>query len=103
MARPLRVVLVAITAFVAALALAPTHAWAQRATDRHGPVTFTALSAGERFTCGLSTDRFAWCWGLNRVGQLGAASVETRCDESIYAKGPCTRAPVQVAGRHRFT
>jgi alpha-tubulin suppressor-like RCC1 family protein len=35
-----------------------------------GGLTFTQLTAGERFTCGLS-DATAYCWGINPDGQLG--------------------------------
>jgi alpha-tubulin suppressor-like RCC1 family protein len=29
------------------------------------------LTAGARHTCGITTDKRAWCWGLNESGQLG--------------------------------
>lgn len=35
-----------------------------------GALVFTHLSAGERFTCGLSGGT-AYCWGINPDGQLG--------------------------------
>jgi alpha-tubulin suppressor-like RCC1 family protein len=64
--------------------------------------TFAALSAGDRFTCGLSPEGRAYCWGSDVVGQLGIGAPVDRCDESIFAKGPCSRTPVAVAGEHRF-
>lgn len=36
-----------------------------------GGLTFTAVSAGGRHTCGLTTDGVAYCWGSNIFGQLG--------------------------------
>jgi alpha-tubulin suppressor-like RCC1 family protein len=69
------------------------------------PQEFSALSAGERFTCGLSSDGAVYCWGADGLGQLGIGAAVGRCDRSIYARGPCARAPVAVAfppGR-RFT
>lgn len=39
-----------------------------------GGVSFNQLSAGARFTCGVSTDRVAYCWGANDRGQLGVGS-----------------------------
>ena len=37
-----------------------------------GDLTFTTLAAGEEFTCGITTDDIAVCWGANTVGLLGA-------------------------------
>lgn len=37
----------------------------------YGGLHFTSISAGGNFTCGLTTDRNAWCWGRNTDGQLG--------------------------------
>ena len=59
--------------------------------DRHQPVavtggrTFTSLSAGDRFVCGVSAGE-AWCWGANRQGELGAAG------------GSGSSQPVRVTG-----
>ena len=36
-------------------------------------VSYTNVSAGDRFTCARSTDELAYCWGLNFDGQLGNA------------------------------
>jgi alpha-tubulin suppressor-like RCC1 family protein len=36
-----------------------------------GDHTFTQLSAGRYFTCGLDEDGAAWCWGDNASGELG--------------------------------
>lgn len=36
-----------------------------------GGHTFTQLSSGNVFTCGVRTDGAGLCWGLNRLGQLG--------------------------------
>jgi alpha-tubulin suppressor-like RCC1 family protein len=35
------------------------------------PGAWGALAAGSIHTCGLQSDDTAWCWGLNRYGQLG--------------------------------
>jgi alpha-tubulin suppressor-like RCC1 family protein len=34
-------------------------------------VTFTSLSPGEQFTCGITSEGEAYCWGDNISGQLG--------------------------------
>ena len=36
-----------------------------------GGVKFASLAGGEEFTCGVATDRTAYCWGSNRAGWLG--------------------------------
>jgi alpha-tubulin suppressor-like RCC1 family protein len=30
--------------------------------------------AGDEHSCGLTSDRFLWCWGRNQMGQLGIAT-----------------------------
>jgi alpha-tubulin suppressor-like RCC1 family protein len=54
-----------------------------------GGRTFTALTAGDRHTCGLASDGTAWCWGDNGSEQLGTGSA-----------GPTPRA---VRGGRKFT
>lgn len=40
----------------------------------HGGLTFTAIEAGGSFTCGLTADGSAHCWGNGPYGQLGNAT-----------------------------
>ena len=92
------------TALLMAAMVAP-HAslWCQKpATTRANRIAFETLTAGDRFTCGLSANATAYCWGLDNLGQLGIGETVGRCDRSIYAKGACARAPVEVSGRHAF-
>ena len=35
---------------------------------------FTSVSAGQRHSCGITTNREAYCWGANDQGQLGSAA-----------------------------
>lgn len=44
-------------------------AWTPVAVE--GGLTFQSLESGLEFTCGLTTDRDIYCWGLNTSGQLG--------------------------------
>lgn len=73
------------------------------AQSSKAPIVFHSLAAGERFTCGLDNDGKAFCWGQDNFGQLGTGEAEDRCTRSIYALGPCARAPMPVAGGHKFT
>jgi alpha-tubulin suppressor-like RCC1 family protein len=36
-----------------------------------GGLQFQSISAGETFTCGVTTTGVAYCWGDNVYGQLG--------------------------------
>ncbi len=65
-----------------------------------GDLTFVAISAGNTFTCAVSTSSEAWCWGgldlpwsdgMGRLGVLGDGS----------SRG--SAIPIRVAGNHRFT
>jgi len=50
-----------------------------------GGLAFDSISAGTQHTCGLTTSRVAYCWGLNSNGQLGDGTRNS------------TGAPVRVA------
>ena len=64
---------------------------------------FTSLTAGRGFTCGLSADSVAGCWGANQYAQLGALDSSSHCNRvDALADGPCSLRPFQVAGGHRF-
>jgi len=56
-----------------------------------GGLKFISVTPGLDFTCGLATDRFAYCWGNNANGQLGDGTTESRSD------------PQRVLGGHEFT
>jgi len=56
-----------------------------------GLLTFTRISAGTRFACGLATTGAAYCWGDNTFGQLGRGNADSAL------------APVAVLGGHTFT
>jgi alpha-tubulin suppressor-like RCC1 family protein len=56
-----------------------------------GEVSYTAIAAGEGFSCGLGSDSLAYCWGTNFSQRLG--------DDSL----PYSVSPVPVDGGVRFT
>jgi alpha-tubulin suppressor-like RCC1 family protein len=56
-----------------------------------GNLNFAAVSAGDLFTCGLTSDGSAYCWGQNTRGELGTGgTVQTQF------------SPVPVAGGLKF-
>jgi alpha-tubulin suppressor-like RCC1 family protein len=42
------------------------------------PLVFTSVNAGHEFTCGLTPDSTAYCWGSNQSGQLGDGTTNSR-------------------------
>ncbi len=44
------------------------------ATPVSGGLTFVALTAGDRHTCGIAPGGAAYCWGYNGSGQLGTGT-----------------------------
>jgi alpha-tubulin suppressor-like RCC1 family protein len=57
-------------------------------------LAFTQVSAGHDYTCGVTTDNRAYCWGDNEVDELGSGRIETCSPDSP----PCSSTPVAVAG-----
>jgi alpha-tubulin suppressor-like RCC1 family protein len=63
-----------------------------------GDASFTALSAGDRFTCGVTAAGTVYCWGLN-VGQLGDGTTTDRSLPVLVA-GDVSFAAVSTGFRH---
>ena len=49
----------------------PAPAVPQASVSVASALEFSQLSAGYLFTCGVTTQSQAWCWGRNNYGQLG--------------------------------
>ena len=47
---------------------------AAHAPGQVGSATWSQVSMGEDFACAVRSDSTAWCWGVNRQGQLGNAT-----------------------------
>lgn len=57
--------------------------------------TFTTVSLGHDYGCGLATPGAAFCWGMNDKGELGNGSDKTgMTDDGL--------TPLPVAGGHKF-
>jgi alpha-tubulin suppressor-like RCC1 family protein len=68
-----------------------THPCNPRPTAVSGGLRFRHVSAGDQFTCGLTTGDRVYCWGRNESGQLGDGTTTT-----------ARLAPVAVAGGRSF-
>jgi alpha-tubulin suppressor-like RCC1 family protein len=66
-----------------------------------GSNVFTALVAGDSFTCGLTPAGRALCWGSNNRGELGR-TVDP-CGSTFGVVSVCTPTPGPVATAARFT
>jgi alpha-tubulin suppressor-like RCC1 family protein len=53
-------------------------------------LSFHQVAAGDAYTCGLTGDDLAYCWGMNHVGQLGDGTTDN------------SPIPVPVSGGLRF-
>jgi alpha-tubulin suppressor-like RCC1 family protein/uncharacterized protein YjdB len=55
-----------------------------------GGLTWSRITAGHLFTCGVAADQTAWCWGMNSAGNLGTGDMLDR------------NTPAPVSGAHAF-
>ena len=66
-----------------------------------GGLRFAQIAAGSGYACGVtSTDRRAWCWGVNGSGQLGDGTTAMRLRPVAVAGGLHLR---QVSARYLHT
>lgn len=61
---------------------------------------FSALDAGGGHNCGLTSSGAAYCWGLNREGQLGSASTATVVPMPVAVSGGQSFSAIAVGGLH---
>jgi len=64
-----------------------------------GGLTFSSVTAGEEFTCGLTDAGAAYCWGDNSYGELAQDSTT---GPQLCAGYGCSDAPVAVLGGITF-
>jgi hypothetical protein len=65
-----------------------------------GALAFRAVAAGRFHTCGVTTDKVAYCWGGNFLGQLGIGTL-TGPELCSPSGTPCSTRPVAVVGPRR--
>jgi len=65
------------------------------------PPAFRAITAGDQFSCAITADDRAFCWGANYLGQLGTPRSAGQCSDAVIA-GDCSRFPIPIAGDVRF-
>jgi hypothetical protein len=65
-----------------------------------GNHAFTALSAGQFHTCGLTLDGTAYCWGYNAWGQLGDNSTVDMAVPVMVAAGGLRFTALTAGGNH---
>lgn len=63
-----------------------------------GQHPFVSVSAGDQFSCGLTTDANVWCWGSNRAGQVGVHPLDGRRVSLFYTSEPQPVAPTIGTG-----
>ncbi len=73
-----------------ALGLGPVNSGSMPPFAVVGGLTFATLTAGDKFTCGVTIGAAAYCWGYNASGQLGDGTINHRT------------APVAVLGGLSF-
>lgn len=54
---------------------------------------FTALSTGSEYSCGLANDGAIYCWGSDRIGQLGNGAPQSDVSIPAPVTIPATLAP----------
>jgi alpha-tubulin suppressor-like RCC1 family protein len=69
---------------------APVDYYREKPVEVVGGLSFRMVSAGTAHTCGLTTEDLAYCWGYNRLAQLGEGTRINRL------------RPVPVAGGRHF-
>jgi alpha-tubulin suppressor-like RCC1 family protein len=53
-----------------------------------GGYSFASVDGGDDHTCGVTTAGAAYCWGLNRAGQLGNGTSGTNRNSPVAVSQP---------------
>jgi alpha-tubulin suppressor-like RCC1 family protein len=68
-----------------------------------GNAAFASISAGDSFTCGLTTTGLVYCWGINHVGELGRGTTNTTDNPTPVAVSGGLQFASHVAGIGRYS
>jgi alpha-tubulin suppressor-like RCC1 family protein len=70
-----------------------------------GGQSWSSITTGGRHSCGVAVDGTGYCWGDNRVGQLGTSVTGSTCiiENNALPPGSCHVDPVMVEGGHRWS
>jgi len=63
----------------------------------YGDYFWKSIADGSRYSCGITLENKAYCWGLSEYGSLG-----TEVPEEICGLRRCLNRPVPVAGDRRW-
>lgn len=65
-----------------------------------GTQRFTAITSGERHSCGLNAAGAAYCWGSNGDGQLGAPSIPSWAHQPVAVAGNLVFTQISAGDAH---
>lgn len=76
---------------------APASSIAEEATARAASASAPRVTAGNQFTCGVTTADVAYCWDMNTYGRLGLGS-DAGPESCFTGDGfqPCSTKPARV-------
>jgi alpha-tubulin suppressor-like RCC1 family protein len=77
-----------------------THPCSSRPVAVLGGLRFRHVIAGTEFTCGLTTNNRAYCWGRNESGQLGDGTTTTARLRPVAVAGGRSFLLVRAGGAH---
>jgi hypothetical protein len=77
-----------------------TEAFLDSPTPVVGGLSFSSISVGDAFACGVTPAHAAYCWGANDIGELGIDTLTSTCIDNAINR--CSNTPLLVAGSLQF-
>jgi hypothetical protein len=73
--------------------------WVSQPQPVAGGLHFKSISAGDRFTCGVTVDGALYCWGLNLNGRVGQAALAVSTTSiGVQVPGNCLLIQCSLPG-----